>query len=260
MRALITPFANPNAKWLSYLFLAHILLAALVIFVAPASGSFPSLIDIAVGWDKLAREHAMLRELFASAIMIAQAIVISALITFILTMLAATVMFKMSITWLTGLRFLGFSGITYLFTMWTSDGASLKLWLLVFGMTPFLLTSALSVLASIKTDEIDYARSLKLDGWSLAWELYAKGKLADNLDLVRQNAAMGWTLLSMVEGILLGAGGIGALLLTQSKHLYLSQIFAIQLTILAYGLFQDFVLRWIRKIVCPYTNLPGSKA
>lgn len=143
--------------------------------------------------------------------------------------------------------------------MWTDDGAGLKLWLLVFGMTVFLLTNALSVLNGITQEQLDYGRTLRLGGWGLAWELYGRGKLADNLDLLRQNAAIGWTLLSMVEGLVRGEGGIGSLLLTQSKNLNLSQIFAIQFTILGYGMLQDYGLVWLRKLVCPYTNLRGAK-
>ena len=82
-----------------------------------------------------------------------------------------------------------------------------------------------------------------------------KGKLDQIFDHVRQNAAVGWTLLSMVEGLVRSEGGIGSLLLTQSKFLHLNSIFAIQLTILAYGIVQDLILRGLRELVCPYIKL-----
>lgn len=46
----------------------------------------------------------------------------------------------------------------------------------------------------------------------------------------------------MVEGITRSEGGIGALLLNQNKYFNLSAVFAIQLTILAYGILQDYAL------------------
>jgi NitT/TauT family transport system permease protein len=86
-----------------------------------------------------------------------------------------------------------------------------------------------------------------------------RGKLDQTLDAIRQNAAMGWVMLSMVEGLVRSEGGIGLLLLTNSKFLNLNAIFAIQLTILAYGILQDYILQWIRTLVCPYVALENSK-
>ncbi|MBN4663922.1 hypothetical protein H4F36_24175 [Escherichia coli] len=82
--------------------------------------------------------------------------------------------------------------------------------------------------------------------------------MADMLDLIRQNAAVGWTLLSMVEGLVRSEGGIGALLLNQNKYFNLSAVFAIQLTILAYGILQDFGLSYLRSVLCPWTRLNRS--
>lgn len=258
MNSFITPFVSPANRSLTILVVGQLLLLALVWLFVPMHG-IPSPLEIAVAWDKLAREQGMLLELYSSAVTIIKAIALASLLTFSLTMLATTAFCKTAITWSTSLRFLGFAGITFLFTLWTSDGASLKLWLLVFGMTVFLLTNALGVLGSITQAQLDYGRTLRLDSWALAWELYARGKLADNLDLLRQNAAIGWTLLSMVEGLVRSEGGIGSLLLTQSKYLHMSSIFAIQLTIFGYGILQDLGLVWLRKLVCPYTNLSTGK-
>ena len=64
----------------------------------------------------------------------------------------------------------------------------------------------------------------------------------------------------MVEGLVRSEGGIGSLLLNQNKHLHLAGIFAIQLTILLYGLLQDYLLGLLRQAACPYikyTNVKG---
>jgi NitT/TauT family transport system permease protein len=155
---------------------------------------------------------------------------------------------------ISSLRFLGFAGITFIFTMLTSDGEALKVWLLTFGMTVFLLTNMLAVTSSVSQADVDYAKTLRMSKPAIVYEVLVRGKLADFLDLVRQNAAIGWTLLSMVEGLVRSDGGIGSLLLNQNKHLHLAGIFAIQLTILAYGLLQDYLLGLLRTAVCPYVK------
>jgi NitT/TauT family transport system permease protein len=63
----------------------------------------------------------------------------------------------------------------------------------------------------------------------------------------------------MVEGLVRSEGGIGALLITQNKFFVLSGVFAIQLTILAYGIFQDYLLRWLTQLACPHIVTTRSK-
>lgn len=207
----------------------------------------------------MALQDGMLVELGKSIITIWKAILYSSIISFGVAYLATLSIFKPIATWLTALRFLGFAGITFIFTLWTSDGSNLKVALLTFGMSAFMVTNALSMVESITKEQIDYARTLQLSGWKLTYELAFKDKLDEALDLIRQNAAMGWTLLSMVEGLVRSEGGIGDLLLNQNKHLHLSAIFAIQITILCYGIFQDVILQWIRTLICPYVKFSKVK-
>jgi ABC-type nitrate/sulfonate/bicarbonate transport system permease component len=251
------PFTSSSKK--TYLTIAAVEAAVfLIIWLLSSVSLVPTPLEILSAWNKLASQDGMLVELIASSGTLAKAIVLSSLISFGFAFLATAVIFKPVVTWLTGLRFLGFAGITFFFTMWTSNGAELKLWLLTFGMSVFMVTSALAIVNSTTREEIDYARTLRLDGWQITWEIVIRGKLDQTLDAIRQNAAMGWVMLSMVEGLVRSEGGIGLLLLTNSKFLNLGAIFAIQFTILAYGILQDMVLAWLRTIICPYIVLEGK--
>lgn len=62
----------------------------------------------------------------------------------------------------------------------------------------------------------------------------------------------------VVEGLVRAQGGIGTLLLNQNKSLNLAAIFAIQLTILVYGILQDIGLNYLRFVVCPWSRLNRS--
>ncbi len=81
------------------------------------------------------------------------------------------------------------------------------------------------------------------------------GTLDKAFEVLRQNAAIGWMMLTMVEGITRGEGGIGVMLLNESKHFRLSDVFAIQIVILGIGLLQDYAIGLMRQIVCPYADL-----
>lgn len=241
-------------------FLAGVTLATLAVLwvIAPASTGIPSPLAIGVAWNTLALQQGLLVELLTSTYVIWQAIFLSAFISISIAALYTADLFKPISTFVASMRFLGFAGLTFLFTLWTSSAEMLKLSLLTFGMTVFLTRSTIDIVKSIPQSDIDYARSLNLSGWRLTWELVLRGRSADMLDLIRQNAAVGWTLLAMVEGITRSEGGIGALLLNTNKYFKLDAVFAIQLTILAYGLLQDVALQYVRSLVCPWTRLNRS--
>lgn len=223
-------------------------------FTAPNS-YIPSPLGIARAWDDLAANQGLLPELLNSATTVWQALFLSTIISLSLAFIGTAPVFNQLIRWATALRFLGFAGITFMFTLIFGGGATLKLWLLTFGMTVFFLTSTKASLDAIGGADVDYVRTLKLSGWGISWELGVRGRLAEILDIARQNAAIGWTLLSMVEGLVRSEGGVGAMIMNQNKHFHLEAVFAIQLTILIYGISQDWVLGWLRNMICPYTKL-----
>jgi len=76
---------------------------------------------------------------------------------------------------------------------------------------------------------------------------------------VRQNAAMGWMALTMVEGLVRAQGGIGALMLNENKHLQLDAVFALIGVVLMVGVAQDRALAWLRRTVCPYAALAAHR-
>ena len=152
-------------------------------------------------------------------------------------------------------RFLSLVGFTFVFTLLVGGGHPLKLWLLVVGMTVFFVTSMASVVAQIPKSEFDYARTLRMNEWQVVWEVVILGTAAQAFEVLRQNAAIGWMMLTMVEGISRSEGGIGAMLLNQSKHFRLAEVFAIQIVILLVGMLQDYGIGVIRRLVCPYADL-----
>lgn len=255
---ILKAFDSTSKKVFTIIMLAEAALF-LVIWLLSSFSLVPTPLEIINAWHNLASNEGMLVELWASSVTLAKSIVLTSLISFGLAYLATAAVFKPAVTWLTAFRFLGFAGITFFFTMWASDGATLKMMLLTFGMSVFMLTTALSIVNSVTQEQIDYARTLGLDGWTITWEIVVRGKLDEALDAIRQNAAIGWVMLSMVEGLVRSEGGIGLLLLTQSKYLNLSAIAAIQITILVYGILQDIFLRWIRTVICPYIVNESSK-
>jgi NitT/TauT family transport system permease protein len=152
-------------------------------------------------------------------------------------------------------RFLSMAGFTFVFTLIWGGGHPLKTSLLVFGVTVFYVTSMASVIAAIPKSEFDHARTLRMSEWRVVWEVVILGTAEKAFEVLRQNAAIGWMMLTMVEGIVRSEGGVGTMLLNESKHFRLAEVFAIQLLILIVGLFQDYFIGLMRRLVCPYADL-----
>ena len=135
------------------------------------------------------------------------------------------------------------------------SGHELKLSLLVFSVSVFFVTGMADVINGGPKEMFDLARTLRMGEWRVVWEVIVLGQIDQVFDVLRQNAAMGWMMLTMVEGIVRSEGGVGTVLLDQNHHFRLAAVFAIQLTILLLGLFQDYSIGLAKNLLCPYAVL-----
>jgi NitT/TauT family transport system permease protein len=194
-------------------------------------------------------------ELITSFTLNLEAIAVSTVLSLLLAYLTVVPFFRPIVTLLSKLRFLSMVGLTFFFTLMATTGHELKLYLLVFSVSVFFVTGMAEVVASIPKEKFDLARTLRMGEWRVVYEVVVLGQADKAFEMLRQNAAMGWMMLTMVEGISRSEGGVGAMLLNQNKHFHLSAVFAIQLTILLLGLGQDYFIGLLRNLFCPYASL-----
>jgi NitT/TauT family transport system permease protein len=194
-------------------------------------------------------------ELWTSFTSNLQAIAITAAISLSLAYLTVLPAARPVVSAVSKGRFLGLTGLTFVFTLIFGGGHPLKISLLVFGMTVFFVTSMSAVVAEIPKEKFDYARTLRMNEWQVVWEVVILGTVDKAFEVLRQNAAMGWMMLTMVESISRSEGGVGAMLLNQNKHFHLAEVFAIQGLILVVGLVQDYGIGITKRLVCPYVSL-----
>lgn len=258
MRTLFKPMAYFNNSAMRILAGTQLLVLLLVWAFIPL-GPMPSPMEVLASFHQLASEQGLLPELATSAVTNLKAVALSALLSLTLIYGASMPILRPLVKFVGGLRFLGLAGLTFAFTLMLGSGESLKISLLVFGMTVFMVTNLAADMDSIPQERFDHARTLGLSPWRTVGEVVVLGRGAETLDIIRQNAAIGWMMLSMVEGLVRSDGGIGTMLLNQNKHFHLAAVFAIQLTILAVGLLQDFVLAYIQRTLCPYAALDKKR-
>lgn len=201
----------------------------------------------------------VVNELMISLHLNIKAIGVATLVSLILSYLTTIPFFRPIVGFLSKLRFLSMVGLTFFFTMIASNGHTLKLYLLVFSISVFFITSMADVLNSIPKVQFDLARTLRMSRLQIVWEVIILGQMDKVFDVIRQNAAISWLMITMVEGMSRSEGGIGTMLLNQNKHFQLSAIMAIQIMILVIGLLQDYLIGFIKTQLCPYATITTEK-
>ena len=250
---LILPFTPVRARWIQGM-AATQAVVALALWSLSGSRTLPAPTEIVRAWIDLVQHQGLLFELWASVKVSLVALALSTVAAVVMACLATAPVFMPLARLAATLRFLGFAGLTYVFMLVSSDATGLRVAILAFGMFVFMVTALLADLAATSRDPIDHCRTLGMRHWRITGEVVL-GKLDVILDQMRQNAAVGWTLLTLVEGLTRSAGGIGAMLLNQNRYFLLAGVFAIQATILAVGLAQDMLLSMLKDTLCPWSTL-----
>jgi len=234
------------------LFIVTILLVMGAWFARPPF--IPSPLDVLEAYPRL-MDQGLTYQLYISLSTNLQAIGLSCLFMVPLAYLTVLPAMRPFVQILCKGRFLGLTGFVILFTIFFGGGHGLKVALLTFGMSVFLITSLSEVVENIPREEFDHARTLRMGRWGSVIEVVILGRFDQVIDAVRQNAAMGWVMLTMVEGLVRFEGGLGALMLAEDKHIRLDAVFAVQSVVILIGIVQDVALRLFRRVVCPYAEL-----
>jgi NitT/TauT family transport system permease protein len=215
--------------------------------------------EVARAFRGLWMEQGLGRELWTSFSMNLEALGLTVLISLALSYLTVVPAFRPVAAAVSKGRFLGLVGLTLVFTLMVGGGRSLKISLLVFGMTVFFVTSMAAEVLAIPREKFDHARTLRMSEWKVVWEVVILGTADKAFEVLRQNAAIGWMMLTMVEGISRAEGGIGAMLLNQNKHFHLAEVYAILIVILLVGLGLDALIGVVVNLLCPYAQLERVK-
>lgn len=255
---LFTPNAKLDEKTVTGMLVFQGVVFVLVWVMSPFA-FLPKPGDILIAFQDL-WSQGLAMELITSFTLNLQAIVVSTMLSLVLVWMSTMPFFKPVVQIIGKLRFLSMVGLTFFFTLMTHSGHGLKLSMLVFSVTVFFVTGMADVLSSIPREQYDLARVLRLGPWRTLYEVVILGQTDKAFDVLRQNAAIGWMMLSFTEGMSRSEGGIGAMLMTQNKYFHLSEIAAIQLTILALGLGQDYSFGFFKGLVCPYSSLSTENA
>ena len=196
--------------------------------------------EVARAFSKLWFEQGLGRELWTSFTLNLEALGLTLLISLALSYLTVMPFFRPVAAAISKGRFLGLIGLTFVFTLMVGGGRPLEARPAGLRHDRLLRHLDGGGGAAIPKEKFDHARTLRMSEWRVVWEVVILGTADKAFEVLRQNAAIGWMMLTMVEGISRSEGGVGAMLLNQNKHFHLAEVFAIQITILLVGMLQDY--------------------
>jgi NitT/TauT family transport system permease protein len=233
--------------------------AGFVVWVASPWQSLPGPGEVWQAFGRLWWHGGMGPELFTTLKLITHALVLTVVLSLLLSYLTVIAFFRPLVAAVCKLRFLGLTGLVFPFTLLTGGGYALKVALLTFGMTTFYVTAMSQVVMEIPREQFDHLRVLGASEGRILWEVVVRGTLDRALDTTRQNLAIGWAMITMVEGISRAEGGIGALILNQNKHFHLAEVYAVLIAILGMGLLLDYAMGVLVRVLCPHVMFERVK-
>lgn len=256
--APITKVFTPNKRvdrTTTWTILIMWIVGTLLIWTTSKSHLLPSPLQLIEGGRKMFVEYGLMRDLITSLFLVLKAMFYAIVICYALATISTLEFFRPVASFFSKSRFLTTVGLSVVFAQLTPDTTSQKTALLVFSVTVFLVTSFLSIIMDIKREEYDYAKTLKMSNWKAFYEVVILGKSDLFIDAIRQNFAIAWMMLPMVENFCRVDGGIGIVLTDQNKYFHLDAVYAIQIVVLVMGIGLDWLFGFIKGIVRPDTLL-----
>lgn len=138
------------------------------------------------------------------------------------------------------------------FLMMSLDGDRLKVITMSFVLLVYFVSSVTSILDSLPQDEIDHAIAMRMSSWQTLWHRVVRGRFYDIATSFVPCIAMGWAMLSFVEGAARGLGGLGDLMLQNDKINSYDGILALTFVAVAFGLGISLVLQGLLRWMSPY--------
>src|SRR5215813_10074849 len=139
------------------------------------------------------------------------------------------------------LRYIPIVGFNLVFLTLFAIGWPMKVAMLTTGMSFFLVTSMTGVIASIPRMKYELAKVLGYNDWQVFYSVIVRPTLPTMIDMIAQNAAIGWVMITAIETYNRTEGGIG------------SQIYAYSLIIGVIAVLEDWLFILIKRLMFPYS-------
>jgi ABC-type nitrate/sulfonate/bicarbonate transport system permease component len=177
----------------------------------------------------------------------------SAVISLIVSYLNVLPLFQPFNKMVQWLRYIPIVGFNLVFLTLFTIGWPMKVAMLTTGMTFFLVTSMTAVIASVPRMKYELARVLGYSDWQVFYSVVARPTLPQMIDMIAQNAAIGWVMITAIETFNRTEGGIGSQIYAYSSTNNLPAVYAYLLIIGVIAVLEDWSFALMKRVLFPYS-------
>lgn len=254
---LVTPFRklSPREELIS---IASLIVIILTLWSTSSHGFIASPMEIVTVIPELLEKNDLVDNFLKSLMFCMKSMLYATCIGFFVACLSVIPVFRTFCMFLRKFRFLPSAGLSFLFmklsVAYGNGIDSMMAYMMIFGITTWMIDGMVGVAASVTDDEVMYAKSLRLSKWKSMREILIYGKAAQMFLVAISVFAISWMLLAAVENIAKANGGIGVVISDANKYFKLEKVYAVQLIILLTGISVDWALRKFRLFLFPYAK------
>jgi len=259
LKSIFSPLTQVKGRTSTMIIVAEVALALGLWQIIGGGGLIPTPFQIVLSTWRILSSPSFADNLFSSLGLTMSGMGISIVLALLISYLSLLPVFAPVARFVVKCRYLTLTGLIFLFTLLTQDGHQLKIGLLVFGIVPFFVTTLLSIIDAINEQEFELCRTLRMNNWQTLFEVIILGRLDQVVEVLRQNFAIAWMMITMVEGLSMSEGGLGTLLIKSNKYIDLSTVFGILVIIFGMGVLFDYLLKNLRVWLFPYSKLQIRK-
>jgi ABC-type nitrate/sulfonate/bicarbonate transport system permease component len=223
------------------------------------SGIIPGPVKVFNAFLVLLQSHEYYNNFTSSLALTIKSMFYSIVIALLFCYLGTIPVFLPIVKFVSQCRYLTLTGVIFLFCILITNGSNLKIGLLLFGIVPYFVTSYCAVIAQIKNEEYDLCTTLRYNKWETMYEVIIKGQADQIIEVMRQNFAIAWMMITSVECYSMSSGGLGVCIIRSNKMLDLAPTFCYLITIFITGSGFDALFSFVRTWIFPYCKLQRSK-
>ncbi|MFY9226439.1 MAG: ABC transporter permease subunit [Blastocatellia bacterium] len=151
------------------------------------------------------------------------------------------------------LRYIPFIGFTLIFFSLFTIGWPTKVAMLTTGMTFFLVTSMTDAVNAIPRMKYELAKVLGYNDWQIFYNVVVRPTLPQMIDMVAQNAAIGWIMITSIETYSRNEKGIGTQLYAYYSTNNLPEVYGLLIIIGIIALAEDGIFSLLKRYLFPYS-------
>jgi len=149
------------------------------------------------------------------------------------------------------IRFIPLAATTGIFIIWYGIEEGVKVNFLAFGIFVYLLPIVVQRIDDVQKVYMQTAKTMGASKWQTIRTVFIPSVFSKVFDDIRVIVAISWTYIVIAE-LINNQGGLGVMIHTAARQSRIDKVFAILFLIVFIGIVQDFLFKWLDRLIFPH--------